>query len=154
MLFSFRRTTASCGRLSGYALIGGAALLSASAIAQVSTGAAAAASAGGSSASANGGTGGVGLGGIGPGVTVNPGVNSGAGTGVLGRDQGSGALSGPRARRDAQTMAAERGEPVPERAGQRALMLDQTRREPLGSLSNQSGQPGLQPPSGRPGRSQ
>lgn len=131
-----------------------AVLLSGAAFAQVSPGAAAAASAGGSSASANGGTGGVGLGGVGPGVTVNPGVNSGAGMGVQGREQGSGALSGPRARRDAQAVAAERGEAVPERAGQRALMLDQERREPLGSLSNQSGQPGLQPPSGRNAGSQ
>ena len=130
------------------------ALFSGVAAAQVSPGAAAAASAGGSSASANGGTGGVGLGGVGPGVTVNPGVDSGAGMGVQGRDQGSGALSGPRARRDAQAVAAERGEAVPERAGQRALMLDQNRREPLGSLSNQSGQPGLQPPSGRSSGSQ
>ncbi|MCS4511512.1 hypothetical protein [Xylophilus ampelinus] len=125
------------------------AFLSAGAFAQISPGAAAAASAGGSSASANGGTGGVGLGGVGPGVTVNPGVNSGAGTGVQGREQGSGALSGPRARRDAQAVAAQRGEAVPERAGQRALMLDQTRREPLGSLSNPSGPPGPPPPSGR-----
>ena len=131
-----------------------ASLLSTNAVAQVSPGAAAAATAGGSSASANGGTGGVGLGGVGTGVTVNPGVNSGAGTGVQGREQGAGALSGPRARRDAQAIAAERGRAAPERAGQRALMLDQARREPLGSLSNQSGQPGLQPPSGRNAGSQ
>ena len=154
MTISFRRACAPSGRASLSAFVAATALISAGAMAQVSPGAAAAASAGGSSASANGGTGGVGLGGVGPGVTVNPGVNSGAGLGVQGREQGSGALSGPRARRDAQAVAAGRGEAVPERAGQRALMLDQTRREPLGSLSTQSGQPGLQPPSGRNSGSQ
>ena len=146
MTISFRRACAPSGRASLSAFVAATALISAGAMAQVSPGAAAAASAGGSSASANGGTGGVGLGGVGPGVTVNPGVK--------GREQGSGALSGPRARREAQAVAAGRGEAVPERAGQRALMLDQTRREPLGSLSTQSGQPGLQPPSGRNSGSQ
>jgi len=148
MPFSSNRIL-SVGRSALSVLVAASALGATLAHAQVSPGAAAAASAGGSSASANGGTGGVGLGGVGPGVTINPGVNSGAGMGVQGREQGSGALSGPRARRDAQAIAAERGEAVPERAGQRSLMLDQTRREPLGSLSSQSGQPGLQPPSGR-----
>lgn len=101
-----------------------------SATAQVSVGAAAAASAPGSSSSANGGTGGVGLGGVGQGVTINPGVNSGAGINVQGRSVGNNALSGPRARSNAQFDLPPLADPQlgPQNSGQRALALDRANR--------------------------
>ena len=101
-----------------------------SATAQVSVGAAAAASAPGASSSANGGTGGVGLGGVGPGVTVNPGVNSGAGVNVQGRNVGNDAMIGPRARANAQRDLPAIADPAqgPRNSGQRAMALDEANR--------------------------
>lgn len=90
-----------------------------------STAAQAAAAGGGSSNSANGGTGGVGLGGVGPGV---PGS---AGSLDTARPPGNGALVGPRAERQSRELMAEhpeRGASAPRNTGQRALMLDQSRR--------------------------
>ncbi|QHI98267.1 hypothetical protein GT347_09830 [Xylophilus rhododendri] len=115
----------------GRALVFTAAAYGLSATAQVSVGAAAAASAPGASNSANGGTGGVGLGGVGPGVTINPGVNSGAGVNVQGRYGGNNALSGPRARANAQRDLPAVADPAegPQNSGQRALALDGAYRE-------------------------
>jgi hypothetical protein len=96
-----------------------------------STAAQAAAAGGGSSNSANGGTGGVGLGGAGPGVAVRPGTAGGAGSPDTGRPPGNGALVGPRAERQSRELTAEhpeRGASAPRNTGQRALMLDQSRR--------------------------
>ncbi|WP_326533254.1 hypothetical protein [Pseudorhodoferax sp.] len=91
----------------------------------------AAAAGGGSSTSANGGTGGVGLGGMGPGVAVRPGAAGGAGSPDLGRPPGNGALVGPRAQRQSQELMAEQPQgsaSAPRNTGQRALLLDQSRR--------------------------
>jgi hypothetical protein len=110
-----------------------AAMLCLSAEAQVSVGAKAAASAPGADNSANGGTGGVGLGGVGPGVGINPNVNAGAGELSAGRAVGNNALSGPRARRDAQRVLPP-GVDTPEHpltAGQRALALEAARKGPV-----------------------
>ena len=117
-------------RLLAASLVLAAAAHGSSATAQVSVGAAAAASAPGANSSANGGTGGVGLGGVGPGVTVNPDVNSGAGVNVQGRNVGDSALSGPRARSNAQTGLAPVADPQlgPQNSGQRALALDRANR--------------------------
>ena len=97
-----------------------------SATAQVSVGAAAAASAPGASSSANGGVGGVGLGGVGQWVTVNPDVNSGAGVNAQGRYGGNNAMSGPRARANAERDLPVAADPLqaPQNSGQRALALD------------------------------
>jgi len=102
-----------------------------SATAQVSVGAAAAASAPGATNSANGGVGGVGLGGVGPGVTVNPDVNSGAGVNARGRYGGNNATSGPRARANAQRDLPAAVDPMLglQNSGQRALALDGVNRE-------------------------
>ena len=102
-----------------------------SATAQVSVGAAAAASAPGASSSANGGVGGVGLGGVGPGVTVNPDVNSGAGVNAQGRMGGNNAIAGPRARANAARDLPASADPAlgPQNSGQRALALDGASRE-------------------------
>lgn len=92
---------------------------------------AAAAAGGGSSTSANGGTGGVGLGGAGPGVAVRPGMAGGAGSPDTAQPPGNGALVGPRAQRQSRELMAEHPERVdraPGNTGQRALMLDQSRR--------------------------
>ena len=91
----------------------------------------AAAGAGGSSTSANGGTGGVGLGGAGPGVAARPGMAGGAGSADTAQPPGNGALVGPRAQRQSRELQAEHPERVaapPGNTGQRALMLDQSRR--------------------------
>lgn len=96
-----------------------------------STAAQAAAAGGGTSNSANGGTGGVGLGGAGPGVAVRPGTAGGAGSLDTARPLGNGALVGPRAERQSRELMAghpERGASAPRNTGQRALMLDQSRR--------------------------
>ncbi len=108
-------------------------LLCLTAQAQVSVGAKAAASAPGAASSANGGTGGVGLGGVGPGVGINPDVNAGAGEMSAGRAVGNNALSGPRARRDAQRVLPP-GVDTPAHpltAGQRALALEAARKGPV-----------------------
>lgn len=92
---------------------------------------AAAAAGGGSSNSANGGTGGVGLGGAGPGVAARPGTAGGAGSLDTAQPPGNGALVGPRAQRQSRELMAEQPERVdrvPGNTGQRALMLDQSRR--------------------------
>lgn len=92
---------------------------------------AAAAAGGGSSNSANGGTGGVGLGGAGPGVAARPGMAGGAGSPDTAQPPGNGALVGPRAQRQSRELMAEHPERVdraPGNTGQRALMLDQSRR--------------------------
>jgi hypothetical protein len=110
-----------------------AAMLCLSAEAQVSVGAKSASSAPGADNSANGGTGGVGLGGVGPGVGINPNVNAGAGELSAGRAVGNNALSGPRARRDAQRVLPP-GVDTPEHpltAGQRALALEAARKGPV-----------------------
>ncbi len=127
--------SASSARLALRLLARGALLAAAayglSATAQVSVGAAAAASAPGSANSANGGVGGVGLGGVGPGVTINPNVNSGAGVNAEGRYGGNNAMSGPRARANAaRDLPAPKG-PMegPQNSGQRALALDGMNRE-------------------------
>ena len=117
-------------RLLGRSVVVVAAAYGLSATAQVSVGAAAAASAPGASSSANGGTGGVGLGGVGQGVTINPGVNSGAGVNVQGRNVGNNALNGPRARSNAERDLPPVADPQlgPQNSGQRALALDQANR--------------------------
>lgn len=100
------------------------------AVAQPTPGQAAAA-AGGGSTSANGGTGGVGLGGVGPAVSARPGAAGGAGSVDTARPPGHGALIGPRARRQSQELLAEQPNPsasAPRNTGQRALLLDQSRR--------------------------
>jgi len=114
-----------------------------SAAAQVSVGAAAAASAPGATSSANGGVGGVGLGGVGPGVTINPGVNSGAGVNVQGRYGGNNATSGPRARANAASDLPPVAEPLegPQNSGQRALALDQAYRERQNAPARDAGTP-------------
>ncbi|MGC3986008.1 MAG: hypothetical protein QM777_15570 [Pseudorhodoferax sp.] len=92
---------------------------------------AAAAAGGGSSTSANGGTGGVGLGGAGPGVAARPGTAGGAGSPDTVQAPGNGALVGPRAQRQSRELMAEHPDRVdgaPGNTGQRALMLDQSRR--------------------------
>nr|WP_145546279.1 hypothetical protein [Variovorax boronicumulans] len=92
---------------------------------------AAAAAGGGSSTSANGGTGGVGLGGAGPGVAARQGMAGGAGSPDTAQAPGNGALVGPRAQRQSRELMAEHPERVdraPGNTGQRALMLDQSRR--------------------------
>ncbi|MCZ2497312.1 hypothetical protein GN316_11120 [Xylophilus sp. Kf1] len=124
---SFSRTGM---RVLGRGLVMAAAAYGLSATAQVSVGAAAAASAPGASSSANGGTGGVGLGGVGPGVTINPGVNSGAGVNAQGRDTGNNAITGPRARANAQRDLPALADPQlgPQNSGQRALALDEANR--------------------------
>jgi hypothetical protein len=93
-------------------------------------GAAAAAGAGGST-SANGGTGGVGLGGTGPAVSAGVGSTGGVGASVLGRPPGTGALVGPRARKEADALPAEgpaQQDQLPRNAGARAILLDQSQR--------------------------
>lgn len=92
---------------------------------------AAAAAGGGTSTSANGGTGGVGLGGTEPGVAVRPGGAGGPGRADTAQPPGHGALVGPRARLQSQELMAEhpeRAASAPRNTGQRALMLDQSRR--------------------------
>ena len=129
------------------------ALIPAAAFAQVSIGAKAAASAPGANSSANGGTGGVGFGGIGPGVGVNQGVTAGAGVMPSGRAVGDSALSGPRARLDAQReLPAGADTPArPLTSGQRALALDAARRDPEARQQNGGGVNGPLPePAGGP----
>ncbi len=115
------------------ALVAVAAAYGLSATAQMSVGAQAAAMSPGASSSANGGTGGVGLGGVGPGVGVNPDVNSGAGAGMQSRAAGNGAISGPRARRNALNDLPNVSEPadLPGNSGQRAIALDEAARARL-----------------------
>lgn len=99
--------------------------------AQPTAGQAAAAAGGGSTTSANGGTGGVGLGGTGPGVAARPGTAGGAGSPDTAQPPGNGALVGPRAQRQSRELMAEhpeRAASTPRNTGQRALMLDQSRR--------------------------
>ena len=112
------------------ALVAVAAAYGLSATAQMSVGARAAASAPGASSSANGGTGGVGLGGVGPGVGINPDVNAGAGAGMQSRTAGNGAISGPRARRNALNDLPLANDPaeLPGNSGQRAIALDEAAR--------------------------
>lgn len=130
MAFSSLSSAARSGiRLIGRSVVFAAAAYALSSAAQVSVGAAAAASAPGASSSANGGTGGVGLGGVGQGVTINPGVNSGAGINVQGRNAGNNALNGPRARSNAdRELPAVDPQSGPQNSGQRALALDQASR--------------------------
>ena len=125
--YSLSRAARSGLHLFSRSLVLAAAAYGLSATAQVSVGAAAAASAPGASSSANGGTGGVGLGGVGQGVAINPGVNSGAGINVQGRNVGNNALNGPRARGNAQRDLPPVADPQlgPQNSGQRALALDQ-----------------------------
>jgi len=110
-----------------------------SATAQVSVGATAAASAPGATSSANGGVGGVGLGGVGPGVTVNPGVNSGAGVNAQGRYVGNNALSGPRARSNAEIEMSAGGEV--QNSGQRAMAIDSANRARAVAPARDAGAP-------------
>lgn len=95
--------------------------------------AAAAAAAGSTSTSANGGTGGVGLGGTGPGVAASANSNTGVGVSGAGRASGNGALVGPRAKKEAQELIADKPglqDVAPANSGQRALMLDREQRNP------------------------
>jgi len=114
------------------ALVASAAMGCVCAVAQTSP----AAAAGSTSTSANGGTGGVGLGGSGPATSANPGSSLGAGASSSGRAPGNGALVGPRAKRQAQELIAENPnlqDAPPRNTGQRALMLDRERRDPIPS---------------------
>ena len=117
------------------ALVASAAMGCVCAVAQTSP-AAAAAAAGSTSTSANGGTGGVGLGGSGPATSANPGSSLGAGASSSGRAPGNGALVGPRAKRQAQELLADNPDlqnAPPRNSGQRALLLDRERRDPIPS---------------------
>lgn len=125
------------GRCWGVALWIGAMALSTPNWAQPTAGQAAAA-AGGGSTTANGGTGGVGLGGVGPGVSARPDAAGGAGSAGMAPPPGNGALVGPRAQRQSQELMSEhpdRAASAPRNTGQRALMLDQSRR-PAASASS------------------
>lgn len=111
--------------------LGAACLVLATAAPAQQTAGQAAASAGGGSTSANGGTGGVGLGGVGPGVGARPGAAGGAGGVDEAEPPGDGAIVGPRARRDSRQLLGERPDlaaSAPRNAGQRALLLDESRR--------------------------
>lgn len=96
--------------------------------------AAAAAAAGSTSTTANGGSGGVGLGGEGPAVSAYPGSNAAVGTSSSGRASGNGAIVGPRAKKEAQDLIADRPGLqglVPANPGQRSLMLEREQRDPV-----------------------
>lgn len=138
-----RQPLAHLRRLVAHGAVFALAAYGLSAAAQVSVGAAAAASAPGATNSANGGVGGVGLGGVGPGVTINPGVNSGAGVNVQGRYGGNNALSGPRARANAARDLPPVADPLqgPQNSGQRAVALDGAYRERQTAPARDSGKP-------------